>query len=147
DPNVASSFGGETALLAAARLGYAEIVGLLLEHGADFAAVDHPSKFSAMEYAISNENAAIVRGLLAAGARPTFRRISFNREGGAAAREIIRMLIERGVDINKKDDWGRTPLMWAAEGAPLETVQFLIDSGADVNIISGKNMNGVSSKV
>jgi ankyrin repeat protein len=57
------------------------------------------------------------------------------------------MLIEHGVDINKKDDWGRTPLMWAAEGAPLETVQFLIDSGADVNIISGKNMNRVSSKV
>jgi ankyrin repeat protein len=87
DPNVASSFAGETALLAAARLGYTEIVDLLLEHGADFSAVDHPSKFSAMEYAISNENAVIVRSLFAAGARPTFRRISFNREGGAAARE------------------------------------------------------------
>ena len=28
--------------------------------------------------------------------------------------------------------------------APLETVQFLIECGADINIISGKNMNGVS---
>ena len=36
--------------------------------------------------------------------------------------------------------------MWAAERAPLETIQLLIDSGADVNIVSGKNMNGVSSK-
>ena len=54
--------------------------------------------------------------------------------------------MSRGFDLNKKDDWGRTPLMWAAESAPIETVQFLIDSGADVNIISGKNMNGVSNK-
>ena len=146
DPNIAGTFAGQTALLAAARRGYAEVVDLLLAHGADFSAVDHPSKFNAMEYAIFNENAAIVRSLLAAGARPTFRRLSFNGEGGAAAREIIRMLIEHGTDINKKDDWGRTALMWAAERAPLETVQFLIDSGADINMVSGKNMNGVSSK-
>jgi len=145
DPNIAGKFADQTALLAAARHGYAEVVDLLLEHGADFSAVDHPSKFNAMEYAIYNENAAIVGSLFDAGARPTFRRLSFNGEGGAAAREIVRLLIEHGVDINKKDDWGRTPLMWAAESASLETVQFLIDSGADVNIVSGKNMNGVSS--
>jgi ankyrin repeat protein len=35
--------------------------------------------------------------------------------------------------------------MWAAQSCPLETVQFLIECGADVNIVSGKNMNGVSS--
>jgi ankyrin repeat protein len=98
-----------------------------------------------MEYAISNESADIVRSLLAAGARPVFRRLSFNQDGGADACEIVRMLIEHGFDINKRDDWGRTPLMWAAERAPLETVQFLIDSGADVHIVSGKNMNSVSS--
>jgi len=146
DPNIAGKFAGRTALLAAATSGHADVVDLLLRHGADFSAVDHPGKLSAMEYAISNENAAIVRSLLVAGARPTFRRLSFNREGGAEAREIVRLLIERGFDINKKDDWGRTPLMWAAERAPLETIQFLIDSGADVNIVSGKNMNGVSSR-
>jgi ankyrin repeat protein len=56
------------------------------------------------------------------------------------------MIMDHGFDINRRDDWGRTPLMWAAERAPLETVQFLLDSGADVNIISGKNMNGVSSE-
>jgi len=146
DPNIAGKFTGQTALLAATTGGYADVVDLLLQYGADSSAVDHPSKFSAMEYAISNENAAIVRSLLLAGARLTFRRLSFNREGGAEAREIVRLLIKRGFDINKRDDWGRTPLMWAAERAPLETIQFLVDSGADVNIVSGKNMNGVSSK-
>src|SRR5262245_23458709 len=145
-PHIAGSFSGETALLAAARSGYAEVVDPLLTHGADFSAVDHPSKLSAMEYAVSNEDAAVVRSLLAAGAKPIFRRLSFHKEGGAAAREIVRMLVAHGFDLNKKDDWGRTPLMWAAQSTPIETVQFLIDSGADLNIISGKNMNGVSSK-
>jgi len=113
DPNIAGKFAGRTALLAAATSGHADllaaatsghadVVDLLFRHGADFSAVDHPGKLSAMEYAISNENAAIVRSLLVAGARPTFRRLSFNREGGAEAREIVRLLIERGFNINKK---------------------------------------------
>jgi ankyrin repeat domain-containing protein 17 len=136
---------GQTALLAAASGGHAKVVDLLLEYGADFSARDHPTKFSAMDYAISNENAAIVRSLLTAGAPPIFRRLSFDRDGGAEAREIVRVLMQHGFDINKRDDWGRTPLMWAADHAPLETVHILMDSGADVNAVSGKNMNGVSS--
>src|SRR6185369_17303736 len=129
-------------LLLSARLGHVKVVDLVLEYGADYSAVDHPSKHTAMEYAVSNGNAEVVRSLLAAGAKPIVRRLSFDRDGGSTAREIVRMLLERGFDINKRDDWGRTPLMWAAARAPLETVQFLIDSGADVHIVSGKNMNG-----
>jgi ankyrin repeat protein len=116
----------------------------LLEHGADWSATHHPGKFSALEYAITNENDAIVHSLLAAGASLDFRRISFNREGAEAARQIVRLLLQYGFDINQRDDWGRTPLMWAAERAPVETVRFLIESGANVNMVSGKNMNGVS---
>jgi ankyrin repeat protein len=146
DPNVAvrSINPGQTALLAAASRGHANVVDLLLEHGADPLALDDPSGFAAIEYAITNENAAIVRSLLSAGAPPKFRRLSFDRGGGAEAQAVVRELIEHGFDINKRDDWGRTPLMWAAAHTPLETVQFLIDAGADVNIVSGKNMNGVS---
>ncbi|HET9218792.1 MAG TPA: ankyrin repeat domain-containing protein [Terriglobia bacterium] len=145
NPNIATSFANQTPLLAATQQGHSEVVDLLLSHGANYSAVDHPSKFSALEYAIADENADIVRSLLAAGARPVFRRLAFGREGGGPAREIVRLLVKHGFDINRKDDWGKTPLMWAAERAPLETVQFLIESGADVNIASGKNMNGVSS--
>jgi ankyrin repeat protein len=148
DPNISivSIHPGQTALLAAVSGGHSKVVDLLLEHGADFSLLDHPGSSSAMEYAVYRENASIVRSLLAAGAPLAFRRFSFNGEGGAEAREIVRMLIEHGFDLNKRDDWGRTPLMWAAEHAPLETVRFLIDSGADVTIVSGKNMNGVSSR-
>lgn len=148
DPNISVDrvHPGQTALLAAVVNGHAEVVDLLLERGADFSVLDHPTKSSAMEYAVRNQNPAIVGSLLAAGAPPTFRRLTFNRAGGAEARKIVRMLIEHGFDINRRDDWGRTPLMWAAVDAPLETIQFVIDSGADVNVVSGKNMNGVNSK-
>jgi ankyrin repeat protein len=46
DPNISSSFEGQTALLAAARNVTAKVVDLLLEYGADYSLVDHPSKFS-----------------------------------------------------------------------------------------------------
>jgi ankyrin repeat protein len=149
DPNMVidSVHPGQTALLAAASGGHAKIVDLLLAHGADISALDHPTKFSAMEYAVSDENVAIVRSLLSAGAPPIFRRLSFDGSGGAEAREIVGLLSQHGFDINKQDDWGRTPLMWAADHAPLETVRFLIDAGAEVNIVAGKNMNGVSSDI
>ena len=145
NPNIATSFANQTPLLAATQQRHSEVVDLLLRHGADCSTVDYPSRFSPLEYALVDENADIVRSLLAAGARPVFRRLAFGREGGAAAREIVRLLMKHGFDINGRDDWGKTPLMWAAERAPLETVQFLIESGADVNIVAGKNMNGVSS--
>jgi ankyrin repeat protein len=148
DPNISitSINPGQTALLAAACHGHAEVVDLLLQHGADFSVLDHPTKLSALEYAVNSENPAMVRSLLSAGSPPIARRLSFNGSGGADAREVVRMLTAHGFDINKRDDWGRTPLMWAADHAPLETVQYLIDSGGDVNLVSGKNMNGVSSR-
>ena len=49
-------------------------------------------------------------------------------------------MVENGTDINAKDsDWGYTALIYAAEYVNLEIVQFLIESGADVNI---KNNDG-----
>jgi ankyrin repeat protein len=145
DPNIAGIFSGQTAVLAAARFDHSEVVDLLIEHGADVFPIDSWSKFSAMDYAISHANPAIVRNLFAAGATGTFYRLRYSVEGGEPARETARLLLEHGADINAEDDWGRTSLMWAAERATVDTVQFLIDSGADINRISGKNMNGVRS--
>ncbi len=42
-------------------------------------------------------------------------------------------LIGKGEDINKHDQWGWTPLLWAVYYGNLETVQFLITKGANVN--------------
>ncbi|MEP6571906.1 MAG: ankyrin repeat domain-containing protein [Gemmatimonadota bacterium] len=145
DPNIASAYSGRTALLSATRYGYTSIVDLLLAHGADVTLVDRYNATNALGEAIARVNVPIVRSLLAAGARGGIRRLGFSVEGGAGAREVVRLLVEHGSDINEVDDWGRTPLMWAAEFAEPETVRFMLELGADVNRISEANMNGVRS--
>jgi ankyrin repeat protein len=47
----------------------------------------------------------------------------------------LKVLLDRGADVNAKDGNGRTALMWAAYSdlAPVEVVRMLIGHGADVN--------------
>lgn len=46
--------------------------------------------------------------------------------------------IRRGVDVNEKDNEGKTPLHWAIRACHLELVKLLIDHGADVNATDDK---------
>ena len=50
--------------------------------------------------------------------------------------EKIEQLLQRGADVNLKDDEGLTPLMQAASFGEYEIAQLLIKYGADVNMIS-----------
>lgn len=145
DPNLASVFSGRTALLEAARFGQAAAVDLLLASGADLSAVDRYTARTAIGYATEGSNPPIVRSLLAAGAPGSFSQLNFSIEGAARAREVVRLLTQHQADINKVDDWGRTPLMWAAQYAEAETIQLMIELGAEVNRMSEANMNGVRS--
>jgi ankyrin repeat protein len=47
--------------------------------------------------------------------------------------EIVQLLLEKGADVNAKDDDGRTALMLAAEKGHTEIVQLLLERGANVN--------------
>jgi tetratricopeptide (TPR) repeat protein len=42
-------------------------------------------------------------------------------------------LINEGADVNARDNYGRTPLHWAAEDGKKEVAELLISKGADVN--------------
>lgn len=53
--------------------------------------------------------------------------------------EYIKILLERGADINIQNEEGYTPLMKAIYRENPETVKLLLDNGADVNI---KTNNG-----
>ncbi|MBC7893911.1 MAG: ankyrin repeat domain-containing protein [Cytophagaceae bacterium] len=146
DPNHAGEYSGRTALTVAVCSDHAEVVDVLLQHGADVNWIERYNKLSAMDYALEAVNPRMVRSLLAAGAEVRLRRLNFSIEGGASAREIVTMLVTHGIDINSIDDWGRTPLMWAAEHAEVDTVRLMIELGADVNRVSEDNMNGVNSR-
>lgn len=47
--------------------------------------------------------------------------------------ESLRLLLEKGVNVNARDGLDKTPLMTAAESGNLENVKLLIEAGADVN--------------
>ena len=47
--------------------------------------------------------------------------------------EEVKLLIEKGADVDAKDWKGRTALMGAALKGHTETVKLLIEKGADVN--------------
>lgn len=58
--------------------------------------------------------------------------------------DIVKTLIEKGVDINTKDDYGYTSLSYAALKGHAEVVDLLIEYGADVN---GRNHWGGTALV
>jgi len=45
----------------------------------------------------------------------------------------IKYLIERGADVNAKEEYGNTPLHWASIENHIELAKLLIERGADVN--------------
>ena len=56
----------------------------------------------------------------------------------AANKETAELLIDKGADINAKDDTGGTPLFWAALEGNEEVAELLIGQGADVNAAGPK---------
>jgi len=46
--------------------------------------------------------------------------------------EVVEILIERGADIEGKDDYGDTPLIEASASGRVEVVEILVERGADI---------------
>ena len=57
--------------------------------------------------------------------------------------DLIRLLIQRGADVNKKDDFGRTPIMYASYTGQTEVVRILLDNGAYVNEIDSQDITAL----
>ena len=65
--------------------------------------------------------------------------------------EAVKQYLADGVDVNAKDDWGKTPLHYATANDQKETVELLIAEGAEVNVMSNKGQTpldwAINSKV
>ena len=54
--------------------------------------------------------------------------------------EIVKLLVEHGVNVNARDGADMTPLHYAAKGNVFKTVKLLVEHGADVNAQDGNGM-------
>ena len=57
--------------------------------------------------------------------------------------ELVKKLIDDGADVNVKDNYRTTPLIYAAKNGHTEICKLLIDKGADVNIMTGYNQTAL----
>jgi ankyrin repeat protein len=118
---------GSTPLLAASYNGYVEIVKLLLDKGADINAKSgdgYTALILASAYGHAKSGYIILnKNIFASPNRYT---------------EIVKLLLDKGADINERDSDNATALLRASQNGLMEVVKLLLNKGADVNV---RNIN------
>lgn len=123
---------------AAARGGSADIISVLLAHGAkpDAKVVSVVSRRSALYTATSLRHQEAAVALLMAGADPAFRDPGDDcdvllKAVECGLRSLIPLLVTAGASVNTRGKKGRTPLHMAAKAGYTDTIQLFLLSGAD----------------
>ncbi|MDZ4832069.1 MAG: ankyrin repeat domain-containing protein [Phycisphaerae bacterium] len=104
--------GGRTALHWAVKEGQKEIIEVLLKNKANLEATDRVGK-TALSMAAENKDGA----------------------------SMVAFLLEKGANVNPRDQIGGSPLLWAAGLGATESVKLLVAKGADVNVV---DVNGLT---
>ena len=121
---------GENALHIASSFGNLDVVNLLIEAGADLD-IRSMSKRSAVEIATRNNQLKIVTRLIEAGASLAVKDGTLLMLAtGCKYKEVAKILIDFGIDINAKDSYGETALEKARKYRNVEMVEFLREAGA-----------------
>ena len=153
--------GGCTALYVAAFLGHLPSCRVLTSHGAQIDATNDLG-YTPLMAAIEGGHEDVIDFFLKSGADvnpEVMATTAVEGLGGSfplytATRKenlaVIKKLLKRGVDVNRRTPNGWTPLKSAAQQGCLEIVKVLVEAGADPNIADDTNytplMNAVSGE-
>jgi ankyrin repeat protein len=152
NPNLAVAT-GETPLMTCARSGSADSVRLLVEYGAAVNSKEPSQNQTALMWAAAERHADVVKALidahvdLTARTKPGFTALHFAARVGDL--ESVKLLLAAGVNINILTQAGEgetarnatgsgfTPLLVATMRAQVDTALYLLEHGADPNILAG----------
>jgi ankyrin repeat protein len=122
---------GQTALMVIARTGFVDAAKVLLKHGAKVNAVEQWRGQTALMWAVAQNQPAMVKTLVAAGADVNARATvnNWERQVTAEPRAIARPA------------GGLTPLLFAAREGCVECAKTLVEAGADLNLSDPENIS------
>lgn len=137
-------------IIVSTHMGFHEIVEELIKHGADINATDQrkeyklltPLMWSVMEKRIECTKVLLNNNVdTEVKAKHGITALMFAvREGGDI--DILKLLLDKGANVEAKDENGMSPLLGAIINRNLEAVKLLIAKGADVKV-TDKNGKGV----
>jgi ankyrin repeat protein len=145
DVNAEEPAKGQTALMWAAAEGHADVVQVLIEHGANVKSASK-SGFTPLLFAAVKNDPKSVENLLAAGADVNTAlpdgtkalSVAISNKSSLAAG----VLVDHGADPNVADRTGITPLHTAAQQGSLDLVNKLLAKGANPNAKTVKSAAG-----
>ena len=135
---------GSTPLMTAAWMADAGVMERLLKAGVGVNAANKAGA-TALLYAASFADKAKL--IVAAGADVNARSKLGNTPPILAARKAgnsftVKLLIQRGADVNVANMYGATALMAAAAADDMDSVRLLVEAGADINARPNMNVDG-----